>query len=309
MKKRGMVTNAKWLIAIFILCVIAGAAVAQEGDVPEWISETTPEDVFWGIGSSKLEDESRALESAISQAQWDVAAQLGTKIQSMAREYVSEEGAQIRETFVRETSNANFSGAVINAREQTADGTWWVRVSLSKADAQKLKNDAIGSEAVGIFELELPEPLSNDRPEWIDELPPEDALWGFGYAKMEDESRALEAAISQAQWDVAAQLGAKFQSMISEYVSEEGTLIRESFTREISNADLSGAVINAQEQTADGTWWVRVSLPKVDAQKLKNDAIGSEAERLADLKAREALKMLDAKIEQAQWERENRSGD
>jgi hypothetical protein len=150
MKKRDAFTVRGWLAAVCILCVIAGAAAAQESHAPEWINELPPEDAFWGIGSAKMEDESLALEAAVSKAQWDVAAQVGTELRQIISEHVSEEGNLIRESYTRETIKPIPFGAVINAQERTADGTWWVRVSLQKADAREFINDAIGSEAADL---------------------------------------------------------------------------------------------------------------------------------------------------------------
>jgi hypothetical protein len=59
----------------------------------------------------------------------------------------------------------------------------------------------------------------------------------------------------------------------------------------------------------DGTWWVRVSLRKTDAQKVANGVFENEASRYADFKAQEATKMLDAQIMQAQSKPTPRSED
>ena len=197
-------------------------------------------------------------------------------------------------------------------RRSMFTGRGWLAIgfilcALAGAAAGIILYIRVGSSTTGESEaVAPPEAIALDDsipsvvaiPEWINELPPEDAFWGIGNSKLEDESLALEAAVSDARWDIAAQFSMLIQSMVTEYISEEGTLIREIVTREaVTNIDLSGAVINAQERTADGTWWVRVSLQKADAMKARN----------AELKTREALKMLDAELEKAQ--QESRSGD
>ena len=138
----------------------------------------------------------------------------------------------------------------------------------------------------------------SQAPAWINEVPPENVLWGIGSAKLQIESLALQAASSQARREIAEQLNVQVQTMITRYVSEEGTLIRETLTREISNANLSGAVINAREQTADGTWWVRVSLPKAEAMKVISAAVDRTAASASETRAQEALKILNAQLEQ-----------
>ena len=134
-------------------------------------------------------------------------------------------------------------------------------------------------------------------PEWAGEVPPEGVLWGIGSAKLQIESLALQAASTQARREIAEQLNVRVQTMITEYAGEGGTLIRETITREISSADLSGSVINAREQTADGTWWVRVSLPKAEAIKTISAAVDRTAASFSEARAQEALKMLDAQLE------------
>jgi hypothetical protein len=137
-------------------------------------------------------------------------------------------------------------------------------------------------------------------PEWIGEVPPDGVLWGTGSARLQIESLALQAASTQARREIAEQLNVQAQTMVTEYVSEGETLIRETITREITSANLSGAVINAREQTADGTWWVRVSLPKADAMKVISAAVDRTAASSSDIEVQEALKMLNVQLEKDQ---------
>ena len=143
-----------------------------------------------------------------------------------------------------------------------------------------------------------------DAPDWIDELPPEDAFWGIGIAKLQNESLAQQAATSRARRAVAEQLSVLVQGMLTDYAREAGTLsdstsiqFVESVGRDVVNTPLSGAVPNARKRMPDGTWWVRVALQKADAKKVATSAIDSEAARFADFKAQEALKMLDAQLD------------
>jgi len=144
-------------------------------------------------------------------------------------------------------------------------------------------------------------------PEWLDELPPKDVFWGIGYAKLQNDGLARDAAITRARRDIAAQLGVLVQSMLTDYAKESGTLQDtvsiqsiERVTQEIININLSGAVPNAQKRMADGTWWVRVSLTKSDAHKMVNDVFTNEASRYADFKANEAAKMMQSRIAETQ---------
>jgi len=149
--------------------------------------------------------------------------------------------------------------------------------------------------------------LDNTVPEWIDELPPEGTIWGIGVAKLQNESLARETATSRARRDVASQLSVLVQSMLTDYAREAGTLQNstsiqfiESVTRNLIDTNVSGVIPNAQKRMSDGTWWIRVSLSKADAQRLATDAIENEAARYAEFKAQEALRMLDAQLSQTQ---------
>jgi hypothetical protein len=143
-------------------------------------------------------------------------------------------------------------------------------------------------------------------PDWADELPPEDAFWGIGIAKLQNESLAQQAATSRARRAVAEQLSVLVKGMLTDYAREAGTLsdstsiqLVESVGRDLVSNQLSGAAPNARKRMPDGTWWVRVSLPKADAKKAATSAIDSEAARFADFKAQEALKMMDAQLDKA----------
>jgi hypothetical protein len=145
-----------------------------------------------------------------------------------------------------------------------------------------------------------------DAPKWVDELPPEDAFWGIGIAKLQNESLAQQTATSRARRDAAGQLSVLVQGMLTDSAREAGTLndstsiqFIENVGRDLINANLSGAVPNARERMSDGTWWVRVALNKADAQKAVNDIVDNEAARFADFKAQEALRMLDQKLAEA----------
>jgi hypothetical protein len=153
-------------------------------------------------------------------------------------------------------------------------------------------------------------------PEWIDELPPEDAFWGIGTAKLQNESLAQQAATSRARRDVAGQLSVLVQGMLTDYTREAGTLndstsiqFIESVGRDLINANLSGASPNARKRMPDGTWWVRVALNKADAQKAITDVVDSESARFSSFKAQEALKMLDQKLVEAEVKPTPRSED
>ena len=146
-----------------------------------------------------------------------------------------------------------------------------------------------------------------NSPEWVNDLPPEDAFWGIGYIKMTNQSLGLEQATNLAQRDVARQLSVLVQGMLTDYAREAGTQnnsssVRfiESVGRNLVSAQLTGATPNARKLMPDGTWWVRVSLKKADAKKVITDTYDNEAASYAEFRAREGLKALDAELSKYQ---------
>ena len=153
-------------------------------------------------------------------------------------------------------------------------------------------------------------------PEWLDALAPQDEFWGIGFAKMQNEGLARETAQTRARRDIAAQLSVMAQSMLTDYAKESGTLNNtasiqsiERIAQELININLAGAVPSAQKRMDDGTWWIRVSMKKSDAEKVVNDVFTTEASRYADFKAAEAAKMLHERIDQTQSKPTPRSTD
>jgi len=155
-----------------------------------------------------------------------------------------------------------------------------------------------------------------DAPDWVDQIAPEDVLWGIGLAKLQNDSLARDAATSRARRDVAAQLGTLVQSMLTDYARESGTLSNsasiqsiERITQELININLTGATPNAQRRMPDGTWWIRVQLRKADAQRVVTEVFTSEASRYADFRANEAAAMLQHRLAETQSTPSPRAAD
>jgi hypothetical protein len=165
MKKHYLLFAAVVSVSLVMGCGSSPVSSAQ-ANVPEWVDELPPNDYFWGIGFAKLQNESLGRETATSRARRNVAAQLGTLVQSMLTDYAREAGTlqnstsiQFIESVTRNVVDMNVSGAVPNAKKRMSDGTWWVRVALKKADAQKLASDIIENEASMYAEFKAQEAL------------------------------------------------------------------------------------------------------------------------------------------------------
>jgi len=148
-----------------------------------------------------------------------------------------------------------------------------------------------------------PKATQPTAPSWFSELPPEDAFWGIGIAKMTNDSLGLETATTRASRDVARQIGQLVQGLLTDYSREAGLVNNpasvqhiENIGRNLVNANLAGARVNRRERMPDGTWYVRVSLSNGELERVINSVYDNEAASFAEWKKDEALKRLDAML-------------
>jgi hypothetical protein len=145
--------NLFFMVMLITTLVMAGCESTPKQNnrtTPDWFDEQPPSNVFWGIGFAKLQNSSLAMETAAARAQRDVARQLGTLVQASLVDYAKEIGLDSNtrtmssiENVGRNIINMDLSNTTVNKRTQMNDGTWWVRVSYSKADAQKLAREEV----------------------------------------------------------------------------------------------------------------------------------------------------------------------
>lgn len=149
-----------------------------------------------------------------------------------------------------------------------------------------------------------------DVPPWVNETPPDEALWGIGSAKQATMSSSMITAENRARTAVARQIDSKVQAMFIDYTQTAGAYVREaesagdagtlSFQEEISrnltNLNLRTAV-NQKWQAPDGTWWYRVECKKSDIKTAAAGYFNREAARNGAFKADEARKLMDAQLE------------
>jgi hypothetical protein len=135
---------------------------------------------------------------------------------------------------------------------------------------------------------------------------PEDAIVGIGSANNSTDQMSLQMADARARQDIAFQLSAQVQAMITDYARQAGTIdettalqLSETVGRQLANTTLTGARPEKREKSPDGTWWVMVTYNKADAAKIAGGLIDSEAARYAEFKAMEATKLMDAQLEKA----------
>jgi hypothetical protein len=130
------------LIVMVAMTLVVSCATSPAARMPAWVMEIAPQDVFWGIGSAKLENQQLAMQVAESRARRNAAEQIGSTVQGMLTDYANESGLASNprsmiaiESIGRNLVNMELRGAVTNKREAMPDGTIWIRVAVRKADA------------------------------------------------------------------------------------------------------------------------------------------------------------------------------
>jgi uncharacterized lipoprotein NlpE involved in copper resistance len=140
-------------------------------------------------------------------------------------------------------------------------------------------------------------------PEWLNDFPPEDALWGIGLAKQSSSQMSMTTAEARARVSIARQLSTRVQAMFTDYNLDAGNVsnqanasLQEDVSRQITNMDISGAVPIKKWEAKDGTWWFLVEYKKSDARNTVASILGNEQAAFAQFKAQQALQMMDAQL-------------
>ena len=148
-----------------------------------------------------------------------------------------------------------------------------------------------------------------NMPPWINDMPPEDMLWGIGVSDNAQMNMRMTMADSRARQDIVRQLQTLAQGMVTDYAREAGGInnaavvqLQESITRQVAQANLQGAVRDVTWTTPDGrTLWTRVRMAKADAARVAageaQRAIDSDAARFAEFKAMDALKQMEHQLQ------------
>ena len=144
---------------------------------------------------------------------------------------------------------------------------------------------------------------ASDVPPWLNDMPPEDVIWGIGSAKQSSPSMSMTTAEARARVAIARQLQTKVQAMFTDYNLDAGNAknqanssLQEDVSRQMTNMDVSGARPIQRWQGKDGTWWFLVEMKKSDAKKQVASIIGNEEAAYAQFKAQQALQMMDAQL-------------
>jgi hypothetical protein len=140
-------------------------------------------------------------------------------------------------------------------------------------------------------------------PEWINDFPPEDVLWGIGSAKQSTENLSMTMAEARGRQSISYQLNTIARGMITDYARDAGVgndqasaQLAEAVGRQLTDSRLVGATPIKRWKAADGTWWYLVQYGKAAAAQATANIINSEAARYAEFKTFDALKEMDFEL-------------
>ncbi|MDR0584629.1 MAG: LPP20 family lipoprotein [Treponema sp.] len=140
-------------------------------------------------------------------------------------------------------------------------------------------------------------------PDWLNDFPPEDVIWGVGSARQTSVSMSMTTAEARARVSIARQLDNKVQAMFTDYNLDAGNAgaqanasMQEDVSRQITNINLSGARPIKRWQGPDGTWWYLVEYSKSSAKTAVASILGNEEAAFAQFKAQQALDILDQQL-------------
>jgi hypothetical protein len=97
-----------------------------------------------------------------------------------------------------------------------------------------------------------------DLPEWLNNFPPEDALWGIGWAQTESDGESILLAEDRARTPIARQLDTR----VYDYTSEDQSV---DVSQTITSKIVIGSSAIMRYKDKNGGWWCLVELPKANA--------------------------------------------
>lgn len=132
-----------------------------------------------------------------------------------------------------------------------------------------------------------------------------DYIYGVGEAHLSTLSLSRTIALSRARDDVARQVQVAVKNAITDYAQQAGegknqqtVQFVETVSRQIVDVTLSGVRTEKIEPATDGTVYALVSYPVANLKEVASREFArNEASAFAEFKANEALKRLDAELQ------------
>jgi hypothetical protein len=132
-----------------------------------------------------------------------------------------------------------------------------------------------------------------------------DTIYGVGEARLSTLTLSRTTALSRARDDVARQVQTAVKNAVTDYAQQSGEgknqqtiQFVETVSRQVANVTLSGVRTDRIEVSNDGTVYALVSYPVANIlQTAQTEFQRNEASAFAEFKADQALKQLNAEIE------------
>lgn len=132
-----------------------------------------------------------------------------------------------------------------------------------------------------------------------------DTIYGVGEAHLSTLTLSRTTALSRARDDVARQVQTAVKNAVTDYAQQSGegknqqtVQFVETISRQVANVTLSGVRTDRIEVADDGTVYALVSYPVANVlQAAQTEFQRNEASAFAEFKADQALKQLNAEIE------------
>lgn len=133
----------------------SGSTEETMSDMPEWfINREISEDIYYGMGMAKKQNPSLGLKAATARARDDIAQQISVKVENLMKDFMQESGVgenaqslEFTSSVSKQVVSKTLKGSSPDKQVRAKDGTWYVRIRYSKADARNAVLEAANREA------------------------------------------------------------------------------------------------------------------------------------------------------------------
>lgn len=162
MRKHQLGGNMKYLLTIGTMLLVfscttnprSGSTEHTTSNLPAWFSNLEVDnDIFFGHGMAKKQNPSLGLKTASARARDDIAQQISVKVENLIKDFMQESGIGDNAKSLEFTSSVSkqvvskvIEGSSPDKQEKANDGTWYVRIRYSKAEARQALEEALDRE-------------------------------------------------------------------------------------------------------------------------------------------------------------------
>ena len=137
---------------------------------------------------------------------------------------------------------------------------------------------------------------------------PEDVLVGLGNAHLSTVAQSRNLAATRARAEISNAMNSMISNMVRDYTASSevdhsaALSFQENITVQLSRSNLSGAVIQVEDQDKEGNWWVVMYLSKTDVAKEISQAQAAAKLAVPAMASFDAERRMNEAFEQARRE-------